>query len=174
MGNVGMETCHEIKEKKWDASFSDIPSALRWSQWPRGLRLRSSAARLLRLWVRIRRIRVSLFLLQPFGECFHAHIDERAGKARVSVTLPMDRGPYTARITRFLPHIRHSYVLCSLFTEGLHLCVQSWAWTSGGNTEDSKSTYSSILQQGTLNVQSSKKPASGNAFDNKHCILCCI
>jgi len=56
---------------------------------------------------------------------FHAHSDERAGKARLFVTLPLDRGPFTARVTRFLPHFRHSYVLCSLFTEGLHFCVQS-------------------------------------------------
>ena len=48
-----MKTGHEMKQNKWDASFSDIPSTLRRSQWPRGLRLRSSAAHLLRLWVRI-------------------------------------------------------------------------------------------------------------------------
>jgi hypothetical protein len=41
----------------------------------------------------------------------------------------------------------------------------------GGNKEDSKSTYSSVLQQGTLNAQSSMQPALGHAIDNKLCIL---
>jgi hypothetical protein len=43
----------------------------------------------------------------------------------------MERGPYTARTAGRLPDIRHTYVLWSLLSAGLHPCVQSGAGTTG-------------------------------------------
>jgi hypothetical protein len=55
---------------------------------------------------------------------FDANRDERSGKAGVLVTLPMERGPCTARTAGHVPHIRHAHVLRPLLAAGLHICVQ--------------------------------------------------